>query len=149
MDLGADIFIGATPPPDTLRAAVARAFAVPVDRVAIRRAEAAWPVADVVLEDIDDDAPVPGDYPLQLLPWASEERLTDLPPVLSALAQGLGAPVLTSDDERYEIMNLYLPDGSAYDVDVDQDEDGGIRNTLQMRRLIDAAPQSPRRAVAS
>ena len=149
MDLGADIFIGAAPPPETLRAAAARAFHVPVDRVTLRGIDdGPWPDADVILESWGD-VRLPGDYPLQLLPWASEERLIDLPPVLSALAQALGAPVLTADDERYEIMNLYLPDGSAYDVDVDQDNDGGIRNTLEMRRLIDATPQSTRRAVAS
>jgi hypothetical protein len=148
LDLGADIFIGAAPPPDTLRAAVAHAFDVPVDRVAIHRAETAWPVADVVLEYIDD-APVPGDYPLQLLPWVPADR-TDDPGTLTMLAVALGAPVLTSSDSYDPMdMELYLPDGSMHYVSVDQDEDGGIRNTLEMRRLIDAGPQSTRRAVAS
>ena len=142
MDLGADIFIGRYISSDTLRAAVGRAYDVPVSRVAIRRAQTAWPLADVVLEYVSEDAPIPGDYPIQILPWGPADR-TDEPATLTALAVALGVPVLTSSDSFDPLdMELHLPDGVMYHVSVDQDDDGGIRNTAVMRRLIEQHAQS-------
>jgi hypothetical protein len=97
MDIGADIFIGAMPPPETLRVAAARAFGVPAERVAFRHPEEPWPEADVILEYIDD-TPNPGDYPLQLLPRVHADRLATIGDSLSALAREPGAPVVTAAD---------------------------------------------------
>lgn len=148
MDLGADIFIGTITSPDTLRTAFARAFDLPADRVVVRRAETPWPLfAEIVLEYVGDGAPIPGDYPLQLLPWVPDGR-SDEPAILTALAVALGTPVLTSaDDDNDLLMDLYFPDGTIHGVLVDQDDDGGIRNTSEMRRLI--ASHLPAVAVAS
>jgi hypothetical protein len=148
MDLGADIFIGTMTPPDTLRTAFARAFDLSSDRVAVRRAETPWPLlAELVLEYVGDGAPIPGDYPLQLLPWVPDGRGDD-PATLTTLAIALGTSVLTSaDDDNDLLMNLYLPDGTIHGVLVDQDDDGGIRNTSEMRQLISS--HVPAVAVAS
>ena len=137
-----DIFIGAMPSPETLRAATARAFGVPVDRVAFRHPEEPWPSADVILEYMDDTFN-PGDYPLQLLPWVHANRLATIGDSLSALARELGVPILTAAD-TYDPMEqeLYLPDGSMYRVDVAQDDDDGVRNTAIMRRLIQQHAQT-------
>ncbi len=137
MDLGADIFIGGLPSPETLKAAVAQAYSVPASRVAIRRAETPWPDADVVLEYINENGVIPGDYPIQLLPWGPADR-TDEPSTLTALSITLKAPILTSSDSHDPLdMELYLPDGAMYRVSVDQEANGGIRNTTIMRRLIE------------
>lgn len=148
MDLGADIFIGSRTPLATLRNAFARAFDLPIDRVVIRHAETPWPpFARVVLELVGEGTPIPGDYPIQVLPWVPNDQADD-PAALTALALALGAPVLTSaDDDNDLLMHLYLPDGATYAVLVDQDDDGGIRNTPEMRRLI--AAHSPASAIAS
>lgn len=147
MDIGADIFIGAVPPPETLRASTARAFGVSIDRVAFRHPEEPWPDADVILEYLDDTSN-PGDYPLQLLPWVHADRLATIGDSLSALARELGVPIITAA-ASYDPMDqeFYLPDGSTYRIEVDQDDDDGVRNTAIMRRLI--AEHSPATAVAS
>lgn len=147
MELGADIFIGANRPPHTIRTAFARAYDVPVNQVAIRRSQTPWPSADVILEYVREDGPVPGHYPIQILPWGPVDR-TDEPDTLTALAVALGVPVLTSSDSYDPLdMELYLPDGTMYHVSVDQDDDGGIRNTTVMRRLIEQHSRSA--AIAS
>lgn len=135
MDIGADIFIGAHTHPDVLRAAAARVFDVPVDRVAFRNLGEPWPQAAVIFETVDD-ALAPGDYPLQYLPWFPDDRVNDSA-TLSALAHELGAPILTAADSYDPAdQELYLPDGTMERVSVWQDDDGGIRNTPIMRRLI-------------
>ena len=142
MGLGADIFIGSLLPTSTLRAATARAFSVPIDRVVYREiGESPWPDADVVLDYFDET--IPGDYPLQLLPWVPDYRLETIGTALAVMAHDLGAPILTSADSDDPMdMELYLPDGTMHIVSVDQDEDGGIRNSPVMRALIDRATPS-------
>jgi hypothetical protein len=147
MDIGADIFIGASTPPDVLRTATARVFRVPVDRVAYHAIDDdPWPDADVVLE-VWDNTPAPGDYPLQILPWFPDDRVNDSA-TLSALAQELGAPILTAADSYDPAdQELYLPDGTMERVSVWQDDDGGFRNTKRMQHLIER--HSRRVAIAS
>ncbi len=146
MGIGADIFIGAKTPPDTLRAAAARVFDVPVDRVAFRNLGEPWPQAAVIFETVDDDL-APGDFPLQYLPWFPDDRVDD-PATISALAQELGVPILTAADSYDPAdQELHLPDGTMHCVSVWQDDDGGIRNTPEMRRLI--AAHVPATAITS
>lgn len=147
MALGADIFIGAAIPPDTIRTAAAHAFGVPVDRVAYHEvSDAPWPDADVVLE-VWDDTLRPGDYPLQILPWGPADRTNDSD-TLTAFSVALGVPVLTAADSFDPTdQELYLPDRSMYRVSVSQGEDRGIRNTTIMRRLIEQHARSS--AIAS
>ncbi len=138
MALGADIFIGAARSPEAIRAAAARAFGVPLNRVAYHEVDdAPWPDADVVLE-VWDDTLRPGDYPLQILPWVPD-ACTDNPDTLTALSVALGAPILTAADSRDPTdQELHLPDGTTHRVSVSQDDDGGFRNTPFMRRLINS-----------
>lgn len=133
MHIGPDIFVGASPSPVMLRTGIARAFGLPIERVAIRQEGEAWPAADLVIEIVDAHAP--GDYPLQLIPWMPDPEA--MGKALARLARELGVPVLTASDSVDPRSNdLFLADGSLHEVFVDQDEDGGIRNTASMRRLI-------------
>ena len=146
MDIGTDIFIGANVSPEALRAAAARVFDVPVDRVAFRNLGEPWPQAAVIFETVDD-TPAPGDYPLQYLPWFPEDRVNDSA-TIAALAHELGAPILTAADSYDPAdQELYLPDGTIERVIAWQDDDGGFRNTMRMRNLIEQ--QLRRVAIAS
>ena len=144
MSVGLDFSVGTVAPPDVLRAVFARAYEIPFARVAIMpsdlfvRADDAWPDADVVI-DFGGGGPFPGDYPLDIATWGEDDR-TDDQTVASAIAVELGAPVLIAADS-YDPADreLYLPDGTMHRVSVDQDDDGGIRNTPEMQRLIAAA----------
>ncbi|MGB3329840.1 MAG: hypothetical protein WBA46_12845, partial [Thermomicrobiales bacterium] len=88
--------------------------------------------------------PLPGDYPMQIVTWDSDDRSPST--IADALAVELGAPIIIGaesyDPEDFE---LHLPDGSMQRVRVAQDDDDGIRNTPEMRRLIDRAQVSSRR----
>jgi hypothetical protein len=138
MNVGTDIFIAATPSPESLRVAMAHAYGVSEDRVGIRRPGEPWPNTPVMVEFVANGY-APGDYPTQVLPWGPEDRVDD-PAIPASLAVTFGVPVLTAGDsyDPTEQM-LFLPDGSAHVIFVEQDDDGGIRNTPEMQRLIAAA----------
>ncbi|MGC4106757.1 MAG: hypothetical protein QM753_10465 [Thermomicrobiales bacterium] len=146
MTIGSDIFIGAIVPADTLRTAFAHAYAVPVDRVVLLPEDLdAWPDADVVLDTFGNER-VPGDYPMQVQSWGPEALASD-PAITRSLAIELGIPIITdagTDDP--DGMALHLPDGSTHIVSVEQDDDEGFRNTIEMRRVIGRSHQIPARA---
>lgn len=140
MSAGADYTIGAMVSQDAAIAAFSCAYGIPADRIALLPDPVLqWPDADVVL-DLASNSPLPGDYPIQIVTWDSDQHPQSA--VASSLAVVLGAPVLIGA-ESYdpEDLELHLPDGTASRVRVKQDDDDGFRNTPEMRRLI-AASQS-------
>jgi hypothetical protein len=136
MTIGANVFIGAILPPETLRAAYARAYEVPASRVALLPdPPESWPDADVVLECFGADI-IPGDYPIQVQPWGPDTS-RDTRDITRSLAVTLGVPVLTpAESDDPEAFDLVLPNGTIQRVSVMQDEDDGFRNTPEMQRLI-------------
>ncbi|MGI8404841.1 MAG: hypothetical protein ACR2OE_08795 [Thermomicrobiales bacterium] len=137
-----DIFIHGVINPDTLRAATARAFGLLPNRVGVRAPETPWPDAEVVAEVWTPD--LRGDWPGQYIYWIPDADMNRLPAILASLARDLGVPVMTSGDDDDVTMNLYLPDGSAHDVVVFQNEaDSSFRDTPEMQRLIVAATPLP------
>lgn len=139
MNFTGDVFFRNAPDPTALRTVAARAYGVVPGLVMLRDMEADTPYpGDVELVFLRLSPNVPGDYPVRYDIMLDDDRMDDLPTLLSTLAHDFGTLVLSSaDDDNDLLMNLYLPDGSEHDVLVDQDDDGGIRNTPEMRRLID------------
>jgi len=138
MNVGTDIFIAATVSPESLRVAMAHAYGLSEDCVGIRRPGEPWPNMPVIVEFVANGY-APGDYPTQFLPWGPVDRVDD-PAVPASLAVTFGVPVLTAGDSYDPTEQvLFLPDGTAHRVSVDQDDDGGIRNTPEMQRLIATA----------
>ncbi|MGB3327463.1 MAG: hypothetical protein WBA46_00830 [Thermomicrobiales bacterium] len=115
--------------------AMAHAYGVSEDVVGIRRPGEPWPDTPIIVELVANGY-APGDYPTQFLPWGPEDRIDD-PAIPASLAVTFDAPVLTaSDSQDPSEQVLFLPDGSAHTISVDQDDDGGIRNTPKMLQLI-------------
>lgn len=136
-----DYAIGAIVRPDAIAVALAHAFNVSPLQVAVMphdlftRPDDLWPDAEFAI-DVNNDDPSPGDYPLSVSVWGADDREREA----SSLAVELGVPVLVGADiDEYDGFELHLPDGSRHRVSVEQDDDGGIRNTPEMRRLIAAA----------
>lgn len=136
MKRSADIFLGGQPSRPRLRQAIATAFHVPLAGVLVREIGASTrPAGDVVFEYFDDV--IPGDYPLQFLPLLRDDLEPRMPDALRVLAEVLGLPILGDAGLGNPLLDtLYLPDGSTYTVTTEQDDDGGIRNTAEMTRLI-------------
>lgn len=139
MKRSADIFLGGRPSRPHLRQAIAAAFHVPLAHVLLREIGASTrPMGDVVFEYFD--TAIPGDYPLQFLPLLRDDLEPTMPVALSRLAEALGLPVLGDAGNEHPMLDaLYLPDGSTHLVSTQQDDDGGIRNTPEMTRLIATA----------
>ncbi len=133
MDITGDFFIGTRIPAESLRAALARVMNM--DPSDVRPIEASREDGDdrrVFIITIADDSA--GDYPGQYIANVDVEVKRQFDRVLVDLAQDLHTPVLTGAGD--DLMNLFLPDGTVHRLYVEQDEDGGIRNTPEMRRLI-------------
>jgi hypothetical protein len=133
MDVTGDFFIGTRIPADTLRAALARVMKM--DPADVRPIEAPRENGDdrrVFLITIAEDSS--GDYPGQYIANVDAGIKRQFGRVLASLARELHAPVLTGVGD--DLMNLSLPDGTVHRLYVEQDDDGGIRNTPEMRRLI-------------
>ncbi len=142
MDITGDFFIGTRIPADTLHAA--RARVMKMDPADVRPIEAPREDGDdrrVFIITIGEGKA--GDYPGQYIANVDVEVKRRFDRVLSDLAQELHTPVLTLADD---LMNMSLPDGTVHRLYVEQDDDGGIRNTPEMRRLI--ADHSATAAVA-
>ena len=139
MNFTGDVFFRNAPDPTTLRTVAAHVYGVVPGMVMLRDmdADTSYPGgAQLVFLRLTPDAP--GDYPVRYDIMLDEDRVDVLPVLLSTLAHEFHTPVLASADDGNDLrMSLYLPDGSEHDVLVDQDDDGGIRNTPKMRRLID------------
>lgn len=146
MNIGADIFIGAIIPAETLRTAFAHAYSVSVSRVAFLPKDMdVWPDADVVLDTFGNE-PMPGDYPMQVQSWGPD-ALANNPAVTRSLAHELGVPIIApADSYDPSDMEFHAPDGTTHHVSIDQDDDGGFRNTTEMRRMIDRARRTPAQA---
>ncbi|MGN6486119.1 MAG: hypothetical protein ACTHMX_17145 [Thermomicrobiales bacterium] len=138
MSAGADYAIGAMVSRDAAVAAFSRAYGLPADRIAfLPDSMHPWPDADVIL-DMTGDAPIPGDYPIQIVTWDSDERSPRV--IATSLAIALRSPVLIgADTYDPQDMELHLPDGTVHRVTVMQDEDDGFRNTPEMHALIATA----------
>jgi hypothetical protein len=143
MDLTGDFFIGARIPADTLRATLARVMKM--DPSDVRPIEAPREDGDdrraFIITIAENKA---GDYPGQYIANVDVEVKQQFDHVLAGIAQELQTPVLTLAGD--DLMNLSLPDGTVHRLSVEQDDDGGIRNTAEMRRLI--ADHSKASAVA-
>ena len=146
-----DYAIGALVRPDAIAVALAHAFNVSPSQVTVMphdlftRPDDIWPDAEFVI-DVNNDDPSPGDYPLSVSVWGADDR----EPEASSLAVELGVPILIGADvEEYDGFELHLPDGSRHLVSVEQDDDGGIRNTPEMRRLIASATATAQAARAA
>jgi len=87
-----------------------------------------------------------GDYPGQYIAAADDWIVDRFDAIAGQLAQHLRVPVLSAgglDDPN--IMLLSLPDGAAFHVLAEQDdEDHGMHNTPEMQHLIDAHPAPAR-----
>lgn len=146
MDLTGDFFVGGRVPDSSLDEALARATGLDVADVrSIRAPRESEDENRLFVITIRVDAP--GDYPSQYIVNADDRIVQRFTPVLATLAQELRVPILSGaglDDP--DIMNLALPDGTTHQVFAEQDEgDGGIRNTPEMRRLIAQHQPSPSR----
>ena len=136
-EMSADFFLRNTRPAKRLRAVVARAFAVPVSRVAIRTvgAETPYPAdTDVLLHHFTPS--LPGDFPEQYILATEADRMSRLPVALTALARDLGTAVIVGAKDG---MDLYLADGSTHTVELDQDDTDAFHLTPEIRTLIEQA----------
>jgi len=138
MSAGADYAIGAPVSWEAAVSAFAHAYGLPTDRVAVLSdAMLPWPDAEVILHMVGNGH-LPGDYPTQIVTWDGDDRTPDA--IARGVAIALGVPILTgADTDDPQDMHLHLPDGTTHRVSVMQDDDDGIRNTPEMRRLIATA----------
>ncbi|MGC4108281.1 MAG: hypothetical protein QM753_18325 [Thermomicrobiales bacterium] len=136
MSAGADYMLGDDVSNDAVIVAVAHAYGIPAARVALLPQGELhdWPDADVVLNTTS----IPGDYPVLLTTWDSDERPPEA--IAASLAATLGVTILVSGESFDPTdMELVLPDASVHRIWVAQDGDEGFRNTPGMREFIDAA----------
>lgn len=133
MDMTGDFFIGTRIGVDNLRAALARVTKMnPSD---VRSIEAPHEDGDdrrVFIIPIAENKA--GDYPGQYIANLPADVKRRFDRILADLSHEINAPVLVGAGD--DLMNLFLPDGGVHRVYVEQDDDGGIRNTPEMRRLI-------------
>lgn len=149
MGLSGDFFVGTRVSQIVLREALAQATDHEVQDV--RPIDAPKEPGDdsrVFIITITDNSP--GEYPGQYMLNADERLLDRFDAVAGRLAQELQVPILSAgglDDP--DMMILSLPDGFAFHVLAEQDEDGGIRNSPEMQHLIAAHPPASNRARAA
>lgn len=140
MDLTGDFFVGMRVSRVALFAGLAAATGRELRDV--RPVEAAAESGDdarIFVITIQEDAA--GDFPGQYIVNANERIVEGFDAIAGRLAQRLRVPVLSAGgDDDPDIMLLSLPDGTAHRVLAEQDDDGGIRNTPEMRALIAAHP---------
>ncbi|MGB3328029.1 MAG: hypothetical protein WBA46_03690 [Thermomicrobiales bacterium] len=147
MSITGDFFIGGRIPTDALRTAIAHALRIDPSQIGTREMGSGHVAAGrVVLVSVASS--LPGDYADQYIATGETGDSDRFERVLSAVARELGVPVLIGaglDDP--DIMSLITPDGTRQHVFAEQDEDdGGIRNTPEMRRLIEQSKPASSRA---
>jgi len=140
MSMTGDFFLGSRCTIEMLRANLAAAIGLSVSEVDVL--DFAKPqVSTGPIQLITVTTTNPGDYPGQYIAAADGWIVDGFDAIAGRLAQRLRVPVLSAGgDDDPDIMLLSLPDGTAHHVLAEQDDDGGIRNTPEMRALIAAHP---------
>jgi hypothetical protein len=143
-----DLYLAADPGMNRLRIAVSRAFGVDPGLVSVSDFEDEAPIPDqvrIILRRWLNN--LPGDFPVNYWQTIDADLEDRIDAAYDVVAADLGAVVIT--DAGPSASMIHLPDGSRYVLYLPEPEEGGIVATPQLRQLIDAAPQSTRRAVAS
>lgn len=112
-----DVLLDRSIPADDLRAAVAAAFSVPAEHVALVSGMENAPRLTGVTLDVNE---LGGDYPMHVTIYAADAHAAEVHDLAAAIAQHLAVVALVPSDsvDPYK-MTLIKPDGATVEVDVD------------------------------